>query len=174
MVVSTLSLKPTLQSQYPASTVLVCPECGGDMILRKSPKFPKPFYGCTHYPMCCATHGAHPDGSPLGIPANAETKRWRIAAHAALDPLWGRDDEALHQVIKKRYRHAVYDWLAYVLQIMDAKRDCHIARFDIHRCQQVIEVCKGVTREQILNWHQARFQKQKPKRKRRPPRYAHY
>lgn len=32
------------------------------------------FFGCVGCPRCRATHGAHADGSPLGIPANAETQ----------------------------------------------------------------------------------------------------
>ncbi len=164
---------PTLQQFYPASAVLDCPECGGEMVLRKSPKYPKPFYGCLNYPLCRATHGAHPDGRPLGKPADAPTKRWRIAAHAALDPLWGRDEEGLHKQIQNRYRRAVYAWLAGQLGISNVGEDCHIGLFDATRCEQVVNACQGITRQQILNWHAARFPQPK-KKHRRPPRYAHY
>lgn len=167
-------VQPTLVQMYPASSVLDCPECGGAMVLRKSLKYPKPFYGCVHFPYCRATHGAHPDGKPLGIPANAETKRWRIAAHAALDPLWGRDEPGLHSQVQKRYRNAVYAWLGERLGIMDVKQNCHIAMFDTARCQRVIEICQGMTRQQILAWQIDRMPQPQKKRYRRPPRYAHY
>lgn len=167
------STTPTLQSSYPASTVLICPECGGEMVLRKSIRFDKPFYGCIHFPLCRATHGAHPDGRPLGKPADAATKRMRIAAHAALDPLWGRNEEGLHPQIQKRHRRAVYAWLAVQLGISNIGEELHIGLFDSPRCQQVIDACQNVTRQQILNWHAARFPQPK-KRHRRPPRYAHY
>ena len=169
-----VNITPTLQQFYPASTVLCCPECGGEMILRKSPKYPKPFYGCLHYPLCRATHGAHPDGRPLGKPADSVTKRWRIAAHAALDPLWGRDEEGIHCQIQKRHRRAVYAWLAEQLGIRNVGEECHIAMFDSEQCQRVIDVCKNVTRQHILNWQAARMPQPQKKRHRRPPRYAHY
>lgn len=165
--------RPTLQLLYPNSTVLSCPECGGEMVLRKSTKYPKPFYGCIHYPMCRATHGAHPDGRPLGKPADAETKRWRIAAHAALDPLWGRDED-VHCQIQKRQRRVIYAWLAEQLGIRNVGEECHIAMFNSEQCQRVIEACKGVTRQHILNWQAARMPQPQKKRNRRPPRYAHY
>lgn len=46
------------------------------------------FWGCSRFPECRSTHGAHPDGRPLGKPATAEVKQARIAAHAAFDRLW--------------------------------------------------------------------------------------
>lgn len=167
-------VQPTLVLLYPASCVLNCPECGGAMVLRKSSKYPKPFYGCIHYPLCRATHGAHPDGRPLGKPADAETKRWRIAAHAALDPLWGRDEEGVHCQIQKRQRRVIYAWLAEQLGIRNVGEECHIAMFDSAQCQRVIEACKGITRQHILNWQAARMPQPQKKRHRRPPRYAHY
>ena len=36
------------------------------------------FYGCSRYPVCQNTHGAHPDGTPLGKPANKATREARI------------------------------------------------------------------------------------------------
>ena len=64
-----------------------CPECGSDMILKNS-RYGL-FYGCVRYPDCKATHGAHSNsGEPLGVPANEETKRWRIEAHNEFDKLW--------------------------------------------------------------------------------------
>jgi ssDNA-binding Zn-finger/Zn-ribbon topoisomerase 1 len=166
--------RPRLADIYPLSTVLDCPECGGEMVLRESHKYNRPFYGCINFPSCRATHGAHPDGKPLGIPADAETKRWRIAAHNALDPLWGRDEENLHAQIRKRYRNAVYSWLGERLGIENIKEHCHIGLFGIERCQQVIAVCQGANRQNILAWHNERMPKPKKKRHRRPPRYAHY
>ena len=49
------------------------------------------FYGCegTH---CDGTHGAHPDGRPLGTPGDNETKEARIQAHASFDKLWSGPD----------------------------------------------------------------------------------
>lgn len=173
MEYSVLQQQPTMIHEYPGSMVLDCPECGGQMVLRMSYKFNKPFYGCLNFPHCRCAHGAHPDGRPLGKPADTATKRWRILAHAALDPLWGRDDSSLHKQIQNRYRRAVYAWLGDQLGIANVGVDCHIGLFDAARCQQVIDACKDATRQQILNWHAARFPQPK-KKHRRPPRYAHY
>ena len=60
----------------PKATVLTCPECGARMPWQMS-KYGG-FYSCERYPICKGTHGAHPDGSPLGIPANWATKDARI------------------------------------------------------------------------------------------------
>lgn len=174
----TQHLGPTLQNHYPASRVLDCPECGGEMVLRKSHKYPQPFYGCTQFPYCKATHGAHPDGAPLGIPGNKETKEWRIKAHAALDPKWGRNDSVFDKPTQKYRRKVAYNWLAGRLGIKEVRRDCHIAMFDIEKCQKVIAFCEETTWEEMEAWYQRKKAENpyphKKKGKRRPPRYAHY
>lgn len=171
---SSFVTRPRLVDIYPASKVLDCPECGGEMVLRESHKYNRPFYGCINFPQCRATHGAHPDGKPLGIPGDAETKRWRMAAHDALDPLWGRDEEKLHPQIRKRYRRSVYWWLGEMLGIHNIKEHCHIGLFNVEQCQQVIALCQDTSRQQILDWQAERMPKPKKKKHRRPPRYAHY
>jgi ssDNA-binding Zn-finger/Zn-ribbon topoisomerase 1 len=110
------------------------PDCGGDMVLRDS-KFGK-FYGCVRWPACDATHGAHPDGTPLGVPANKETKQARMAAHAAFDQLWHRATRAG----RKSARSKAYAWLREQLGL--TKDQCHIGRFDKAMCQKVIELCE--------------------------------
>lgn len=108
-----------------------CPECGADMILRETKKFTtkdgkaKKFYGCERWPACKGTHGAHPDGKPLGIPGNAETKIWRHKAHTAFD-------EAFKD-IKRRHR---YKELQRLMGLNEA--DAHIGRFDIEQCKRLI------------------------------------
>jgi ssDNA-binding Zn-finger/Zn-ribbon topoisomerase 1 len=47
-----------------------------------------PFWGCRRYPECDGVIGCHPDGSPLGTPANKETRQMRQVAHAAFDNWW--------------------------------------------------------------------------------------
>src|SRR3990167_394098 len=74
--------------QVNASETLACPECGSPMRLRRS-RFGL-FYGCPRYPACQGTHGAHPDGRPLGTPANADVKRLRSRAHELLEARFGR------------------------------------------------------------------------------------
>jgi ssDNA-binding Zn-finger/Zn-ribbon topoisomerase 1 len=75
------------------------------MILRNS-RFGK-FYGCSKFPLCEATHGAHPDGKPLGFPANKELKLLRIRAHKKLEEQFGKWD-----TMTKQKKGEMYKWLA--------------------------------------------------------------
>jgi ssDNA-binding Zn-finger/Zn-ribbon topoisomerase 1 len=108
-----------------------CPDCGRAMALRRSRY--GPFYGCTGYPLCEASHGAHKaTGKPLGVPANAETKRARERAHAAFDPLWKSGG------MKRR---EAYAWLATELDIPEA----HMGEMDVAMCARVVEACEAHT-----------------------------
>jgi ssDNA-binding Zn-finger/Zn-ribbon topoisomerase 1 len=110
-----------------ARTDLVCPEddCTAVMVLRAS-KY-GPFYGCKRYPKCKSTHGAHPDGAPLGIPASTPTKRARMMAHAAFDVLWKSKD---------MQRNEAYGWLAK--QMGRNRGDTHIGEFNQAQCAHVL------------------------------------
>lgn len=107
---------------------LKCGECGALMVLRKSPKFPKPFYGCSRFPECRGTHGAHPNGSPLGVPASKEVKEWRIKAHDAFDTLWKCG--GINMTRKKAYQ--------LLTQEMGESKQVHIGELDIEGCNRVI------------------------------------
>jgi ssDNA-binding Zn-finger/Zn-ribbon topoisomerase 1 len=108
------------------AAALVCPDCGAAMIPRTSAF--GPFYGCERFPACRATHGAHPDGRPLGTPANAATKAARIRAHAAFDVLWKGG---------AMKRNEAYYQLSKALGITRA--ECHIANFDAAMCERVVD-----------------------------------
>jgi len=103
-----------------------CPDCGQDMILKKS-KY-GPFYGCAKFPSCRAAHGAHSDGRPLGIPANKATKRARIAAHKTFDMLWDGDNPLMG-------RKDAYRWMQNAMDL--SKEDAHIGRFSEEQCEQL-------------------------------------
>ena len=143
---------------------LTCPDCGADMVLRDIAGMGK-FYGCTRYPECRGTHGAHSDGRPLGIPADAETRAARIKAHEAFDALWEDalrmyDDEArlnswakesrgpefLLQVARTR----AYAWLGWRLEM--SAGDCHMGRLDLFHCELVVAACDGMTPERVRRW----------------------
>lgn len=141
------------------AAVLTCPECGAPMRLRES-RF-GPFFGCTTWPKCDATHGAHPDGTPLGTPADKATKRARIEAHAAFDPLWKDIAEVypnLHGRALKRLRglarSRAYQWLAAQLGIPVER--CHIGMFDAETCARVVAVCERARAAQVREWAKAR------------------
>jgi len=119
---------------------VVCPECEAPMKLHETKKYKygngnlRKFYGCTRWPQCKGTHGAHPDGSPLGIPADKTTKQARIRAHEAFDSL-----REIHGVKKPQ----AYYWLGAKLGIPFPmiRDECHIAKFDLKTCEDVIRIC---------------------------------
>lgn len=119
--------RPPLQ---PLGVSLDCPECGAPMQLRRS-KFGL-FYGCTRWPGCDGTHGAHANGLPLGTPADKETKRFRMMAHEAFDRLWKPGPA---QVFGDRNR--AYRWMQEKLGLTSDQ--AHIAKFDIEQCKRLIE-----------------------------------
>lgn len=112
------------------TATLTCPECGAPMVLRTSRY--GPFYGCSTYPACKGSHGAHKNGIPLGTPANAATKLARIEAHEVFDTLWKR---------RGMSRWEAYRWLATELKLTPDQ--CHIGLFDEAQCQRVIQAVQA-------------------------------
>lgn len=106
---------------------LNCPECGSPMALRSS-RYGL-FYGCTRYPKCKGTHGAHADGRPLGKPANQDTKKLRMAAHAKFDQLWKSG---------RMNRGQAYVWLRHAMSL--PSEEAHIANFDKTQCETLIQM----------------------------------
>ena len=114
-----------------------CPYCDRQSVLVSGAKlYPhrrdlvhKQFYECEP---CAAYVGCHPDSAkPMGRLANAELRAAKQRAHAAFDPLWKSGE---------RSRIQAYAWLAEQLGI--ARQNCHIGMFDVHQCEQVVELCK--------------------------------
>lgn len=108
----------------------VCPAHGATMRLRSS-RF-GPFYSCPVWPECDVTIGVHPDGTPLGIPGDRETRRARIRAHAAFDAWWKR---------RGFYRDRAYVILRRTLDL--SEDECHIGRFDVATCERVVALCES-------------------------------
>lgn len=125
-------------AQLVDETPMPCPELGCDGTLRRkwSPANRQWFYGCDRWAKkgCPGAIGCHADGSPLGQPADQETRRARREAHEAFDELW---EEGWMQ------RHAAYEWLAKELNISEA----HMASMDKRQCQQVVELCQAKLEE---------------------------
>ena len=108
-----------------ARSDLVCGDCGAPMEIRPS-KFGC-FYGCTGYPACKGTHGAHPDGSPLGIPADKATREARVRAHFVFDQLWKS---------KRMSRRDAYQWMRTFLNL--SHRTAHIGQLSAEQCDKLI------------------------------------
>ena len=121
-----------------------CGDCAAPMVLRQTDKFqypngaPRLFYGCSRYPECRSIHGAHPDGWPLGVPADARTRQARQHTHAVI---------ALYAATHNLSMPEMYEFLAAGLDMTDD--ECHIGRFDIAQCRAAILLCaehEGTTR----------------------------
>jgi ssDNA-binding Zn-finger/Zn-ribbon topoisomerase 1 len=117
-----------------------CPICGSKMRLKTS-RFGL-FYGCERWPACDATHGAHPTGEPLGLPADAETKRWRIRAHEAFDKLWKGGEATMT-------RSGAYRWMIHTLALPAS--EAHIGRFSKEQCERLIVALEARDQFDALN-----------------------
>ena len=103
-----------------------CGECGAPMVLRESRY--GPFYGCSRFPECRGSHGAHRDtGKPLGTPADRETKKARIEAHRAFDALWRS---------RKMTRTQAYQWMREAMGL--DKDGAHIGLFTKEQCVRLV------------------------------------
>lgn len=104
---------------------LTCPECGKPMRLKFSRKFNRDFYGCTGYPNCKCTHGAHPDGKPKGKPGDGPTRSARIECHSLLDIVWQEN----HMSRRNAYR--------LLAKLMDLRtEEAHIGAFGLADCEK--------------------------------------
>jgi ssDNA-binding Zn-finger/Zn-ribbon topoisomerase 1 len=112
---------------------LKCGECQAPMKLRVSKKFDNsPFYGCSRFPDCKGTHGAHRDGRPLGTPADKATKKARIRAHRVFDMIW----QPLPTQKAKMSRYEAYAWMRKKMGLSEAQN--HIGKFSTEQCDQLI------------------------------------
>jgi ssDNA-binding Zn-finger/Zn-ribbon topoisomerase 1 len=107
---------------------LVCPECGAKLVLR-SRRDGKWFYGCEMWmdTKCDGGIGAHPDGTPLGIPANKETKKARVEAHRSFDRLCTEG---------KMSKGKAYKWMKKTLQLANGMS--HIAMMTKSQCEALV------------------------------------
>lgn len=131
--VASISSGPTADVA-PSMTALACPECGAPMLLKWSNRYDRPFYGCSRWERakCPGTHGAHPDGTPMGIPADQATKAARHQLHLLFDQLWKSHVMS---------RAQAYQWLMRAINT-DSRREAHIARFSIAQCERVLTLLR--------------------------------
>lgn len=131
-----------------ASTSPDCVECGklgklvsGAAIYPQRPDLHgKAFYLCE----CGAYVGCH-DGTamPLGKPAGPATRRARMAAHDAFDPLWRRKAASTDRAHGKA-RVKAYKWLAE--QLGTPSGETHIGWMTEAEARQVVEICAPYSR----------------------------
>lgn len=106
---------------------LKCADCGRPMVLSNKPDHwvgpSRYIYLCQGWPECRGKLTAHPDGTPHGIPANAQTREARRMLHILFDPLWQRAS------FRKAARTNAYSWLSAMTGIPEDK--CHIGMMSL-------------------------------------------
>lgn len=119
---------PDYDERYPkARSDVMCADCGSVMRIVQGKR--GPFYGCTKWPECGGTHGAHPEGEPLGIPADEKTKVARRNLHEKFDKLWKGGLMS---------RKIAYMWLQGQMKM--SRKQCHVAMFDLATCGRATKI----------------------------------
>jgi hypothetical protein len=113
---------------------LDCPDCGAMMVLVEHRG--KPIYRCARAKQtaCQGTHGAKPDGSPMGVPAHWSVRAVRRKAHRVFDLLWNGPESRMS-------RGAAYRWLQGAMQMTESQ--AHISRFDAAQCERVLALVRA-------------------------------
>lgn len=119
---------PGAEAPKPPSE-LKCPNCGAPLELKDS-RYGL-FYGCTNWrrTRCRGGVSAHPDGTPVGVPADDATRAARIEAHRMFDQIWKGG---------RMTRKAAYLWLAEKMDLPATK--AHIGLFNAEQCKRVVDL----------------------------------
>lgn len=96
----------------------------------------KPFYGCSRYPDCRGSHGAHLDGRPLGVPADKETRKARIEAHRFFDMLWKPSEGQKPRMTRPQ----AYAWMRKKLRLTES--EAHFSKMGLDQCAEVVRLIK--------------------------------
>ena len=121
---------------------LPCGDCGAFMRLRQGDY--GPYYQCSRRADGCrGNHSARPDGSPSGVPGNAETRRWRRLAHETFDRLWKGETARMTA-------DQAYEWLAWKMKL--SREEGNIGRFSQAQCEQLIALVKAAFPEFRNGW----------------------
>ncbi len=121
---------------------VICPYCGQRAEFVDSIAVYRRSYGMIYLCRPCDAYvGVHGNSDqPLGRLANAELRKYKVAAHDAFDPLWKT---------RRFLRSGAYAWLAKQMHIPIEKT--HIGMFDVTQCKQVVALCNGKTKEGFVN-----------------------
>lgn len=113
---------------------LDCPDCGSFLVLTGTGE--KLVYRCARRndTRCQGSHGAHPDGTPMGIPAHWSVRVVRRKAHSVFDLLWNGQGSRMS-------RGAAYRWLQDRMQM--TQDQAHISRFDAAQCERVLALVRA-------------------------------
>lgn len=116
---------------------MICPYCGQEAEWVENKEVYGKNYGKSFMIWLCrkcdayvGVHQNDPD-RPLGTMADRELRKWRIKAHAVIDPMWQN---------KLKTRKEVY------LMLQNAfGKEIHIGEADINTCKAIIEFIRGLS-----------------------------
>lgn len=113
---------------------LTCPDCGSVLVLAVFQD--KVIYRCARRTTtgCRGSHGAKPDGAPLGVPASWQVRQERRKAHAAFDQLWNGPKAPMS-------RGVAYQWLQDAMGMTHDQ--AHISRFDAEQSKRVVALLRS-------------------------------
>lgn len=118
--------------EYEQTEGLICAECQAPLILAKDK------HGIRYIPAsicnrssCAGSVGAHPNGKPLGFPADNRTKTARSNAHEEFDRIWKTGIMS---------RTSAYAWMSEKLGL--TPRTAHIGEFDAETCEKLRRVVR--------------------------------
>lgn len=110
-------------------TVVFCPEDGQPMYQKKG-KY-GPYLVCQNWPKCDVSHGLHPDGEPMGVPAGKKTREARVLAHEKFDRFWQN---------RLMTRREAYQWMQKAMAL--SKDDAHIASLSFNQCHALMAIIR--------------------------------
>lgn len=92
---------------------------------------PRLFYSCSRFPACSNCLGAHPDGTPLGIPVSREVRILRTECHKIMNEVFGEWRD-----LSRKQKANVYSWMK-----ANAPRT-HVAEMEKAEVLATIEILK--------------------------------
>jgi uncharacterized protein DUF3268 len=112
----------------------ICPYCGQDTVYEDSAVIYGRSYGMIYHCQSCRAYvGVHKGtDKALGRVADAELRKWKIAAHNAFDPLWKTG------LFKRK---EAYQWLSKLLDI--PAEYTHIGFFSVDTCKKVVDIIES-------------------------------
>lgn len=117
-----------------------CPYCNKETELVDSKEIYKNrSYGFAYLCRDCNAYvGCHKGTKiPLGLPANEETRNWRMKAHAMFDPLW-KVDTTNNLITKSDRRKLLYKQVSELMHLESYQT--HIAMFNEEQCRILINL----------------------------------
>ena len=128
----------------PIPKLVFCGECGSKM--RLTVGCYSLHYSCSKWPNCDGTHGAHPNGDPMGIPANKKVRELRETVYQQLNLIWNYKF--------KPERNQMYQWI---------KQNCKKEHIGEMNEAELKDLIKKVNKQVIDNYTAAikKFRKRK-------------